>query len=514
MTNEQQTHEPEVITLPRLPDLPENVKRANERADREHAEKIRQWRQLAHEAGEEIARNRSKLEAEDRLVTAEARRQAADVAERQAREGRARHEDRALKYAIRAARANDANERAQSEAKMLANWRKAETLQAIEDKMSRVAVREASVYGEGSPHSYFADLALFVNEGLRTEARDEAVQRVERHSREIAYLAQRGDSRVVRSLYDHSRRPGVDPAVVEREVRLAGGMTSAVNNGGAFIVPSFVVSDFATFNEVPMTAVQNAFTVRDLPNHGMAVSTPRFTSDANYALNPAEGSLLTENDPTSAFATGAVAVAVSEVPSSIQLRQRAEGGFDQFIYAQLRNGLQAQIEQYACQQALTGVSPLAWATYSNASLFARIGQATAGLMTAAGTRLAPKAIVGHPTNIQWLFAQTGSDGLPLFGQGAPAVHGVPVYESLGLPTVSSGTQGQLVVVGDGAVFVYLGQPILDCLPDSTGIGSTGGSANLNVIFRGRQYVSVVQRYPAGIATIQGAALSLTPTWAS
>jgi HK97 family phage major capsid protein len=408
----------------------------------------------------------------------------------------------------------------QSQAKALAaaersiRWKKAER-----DLRKIARVDEPAPYGPTSPHSYFYDIVTLSDRDPSHRDRvSEARARLDRHAEDMRRLAAKPGAKgeAVRAAFRDQARQLHDRDKAEKQYRA---MTSGATSGGSFLTPDYVVNDYALYRSFPPVVLERAVTQRPLPDHGMTVSVPRFTSGTNGGVQSTENTLPAEVDPSGGYVTANVGTYVGWVTGSQQLYDRAGPlGFDQVIYSQLREQVDAALD-VAVINALLAAPNTVTRTTSTAlgaqMLLSDVGQAAARLETTAGTRLAPTAFVAPAAIGEWLFSVVDTSGTPLFKpSGTPGnrADGVTGYQVSGIDYLiddnvpASGSAAQLLVLSNQAAYAYVGQPIVDALPASAEAGS------LSVIFRMRRYAAIDVRFPSGVSVISGTGYPAAPTF--
>lgn len=383
-------------------------------------------------------------------------------------------------------------------------------------------VSEPPLYGRHSEHSWFMDSALVSvpahqqSHGLR-QARAAAEKRLGRHDRAEML---NDPLRAERTLRDLSRMEiTFRQQSEERYKELRTGMTSGT--AGSFLTPGYLLADYAVYREYAPVFAEVGCTQKPLPSYGLKVYVPLFTADADGGVQSSEGSAISEVDPTATLGEADLKTLESYVNCSQQLVDRVGPGhgLDEFLFAQIRQKLDQQLDLQAITAALTGVTVGTRASFTANEVadgyLSDLGQMAASLETTAGVKLPPTAQFVQPAWGEWLLSQTGTNHEPLFpfvagtgdradGFSGYAPSNVPLYLDGTIPA-SSG-DAQLIVANDSGTYLYVGEPMFDFFPEP-------GAADLAVLVRGYRYFAVLQRYPGAVAATSGAAYTLTPTWA-
>ena len=471
-----------------------------------------------------LAHERAALEADlttEQVVRAADKRnrterdKAADVAER-ARRGAAGALNNVHTHLQRAgARNATADEQRSEERLALASFQRAKDWGEIDSAMrSLTKVTEPDIYSRTSPNSWFADVAAL---HLRHGDVSGAEQRLAAYGKDLARDFGKAGVRARKAWREAARK---DADLRERSDMEYRAMTTGSASGGSLVPPDYLEDDYALYREVPPTFLDRAVTTLPLPDHGMEVDVPRITGPAGVTAQSSENTAVDEADPTATFATEPVQTFSGKVTASQQLHDR--GGpltFDQVVYAQLRQELDATVDTALIVLALAGAQTIARTTSTTltlAQLQSDVGQAAAALQTQAGVRLAPLGVFGAASIIEWLLAQTDATSHESWfrpslgaqrddtGDTGQSVAGIRMYVDDSIPATSS--HAQLLVPGRGAVRFYAGAPTFDVLEG----GGLAGS--LSVIYRVRQYGVPLSRYPTGVAAVSGSGYPSSPVF--
>jgi hypothetical protein len=425
-----------------------------------------------------------------------------------------------------------------------------------DDGVKVEVISEPMVYGDGSPYSYFTDLARisaghqWTFDPAATERMALWAHQVEReysNSSEFGRKAEeqlRNQFRTETAVETDRRlkearergRAGVDAKEAAANglrmeqrtgVTTGGGATASASGGGgaAFVTPVFFVSDYAPYREAGRAFIDQC-NKQPLPSYGMTAYMPAVQSKAGVGTQPSEGSAFGEVDPTVGYLTGSLVTKMGNVVVTQQLLDRAGPNFefDRMIFDQLQRDYNAQVDAYSITTALATAGSITWASgYTLPALVSKIGGANNAIETTNGTVMSATHIFMQPS--RWNFAEAaGIDGSnrPLivpnqsgpynaFGSGNQTgkveyegdtgykILGLPVFKDLNIPTPTSGAD-QVIVGNLREVYVYEGPTVTRALPQTLG-------NNLQVILQLYAYVTEIVRYQAAVQTVTGAALA-------
>gem|GEM_PF-3559769 len=405
-----------------------------------------------------------------------------------------------------------------------------EQLEAIaEEKRAilRVGVlREPRVYGPGSEHRYYRDLALAAVPG-HPEHRD-ALDRLHRYSRELALEVAGGSAEGRRALEVATTR-GRERGDVHGERRA---MTSSSASGGAFVTPQYLVEDVALFRTFSPSFTMQATQVTD-PGHGLQINVPAFTSPASAAVQAGENQGIDNVTPSGAYLTAPMVTVAGEVDISQQLLDRAGPILaDEIVHRQLMTQVWTAVDAYVLGQALAGAGTVT-DTHTTATpaavvqdLYSDLGTARAQMQTAAGTVLAPTHLFMTPTFYDWACALVDGSGRPLMTP-VPAAAAMPVqpgrdggspvgytgerilstavFTDGNIPTTNAGADTQLVMAHMPEVFVEVTEPALRTIPETL-------ANTLSVVVQAYVLVGVIVRHAAAVQSITGARYPASPTY--
>lgn len=413
------------------------------------------------------------------------------------------------------------------------------------DKVATLKVKEARVYGESSPHSWFADTGIRAANPDSPEAQD-ATERLSQYGRELRHEMDRGSKegrRAERILREQTRTE--DETQHERryadlrwrnEARAlttgSGATAAASSNAAAFVSPAFLLKAWAAYRG-KYRAFADQCHAADLPAFGMQLYVPRFSSTAS-ASQQTEAAAVSESTPTGALESGEVKTITGEVVISRQLHERGMfggGSFDEVIFRQILQQLEQEVDVYVLSQAITnGESVTGQTEYKTAKLYQDIALAREKLTDTAGTRLRPTHF--FTTSDLYSYATRQVDAtterpivVPTYAPGFPLSNGaddglqgdeqrpkwsrftgtvlpagVLWFEDDNIPAVGTTNHTQLIVSApDEAILLAEGEPIL------TTFAETAAANSLELTVNARKYVAAVTRHAAGTAIISSAA---------
>lgn len=449
--------------------------------------------------------------------------------------------------------------RAAAKAELLAEARK--RVQSVEARSSadgsqvNVSVEsEAMVYGPDSRNSWWADqIALATRTPLddrRIEA--EARQREWSHQveREIAHGTAKGKAAAKQFLDNESYRTAGKAAEKLAEARergrvsldakteqrtgitTGGGATASASGGGgaAFVSPVILaLSDYAPYREYGRAFIDQA-NRQPLPEYGMEVYLPHVTGPAAVA-SQTEAGAVAETDPTFGYLSAGLITEAGQVTVSQQQLDRTGPGFafDRMIFDQLERDYAPKVDLYTLNQVLavatsqsyTGTFALSAASGSG-GFYGQVSKAKAAIRTAAGTILNPTHLFMQPSRWEFIAAWADTQGRALVvpdyagpfnalansadgdagieGRTGARFNGLPVFADANIPNLGTTTTDQALVACMSEVWVFEGNPVHRVLPQTLG-------GNLQTILQRYSYIAVLVRYPAGIVSINGTAMT-------
>lgn len=428
-----------------------------------------------------------------------------------------------------------------------------ETLEvrSSDDAVKAEVISEPMVYGDGSPYSYFTDLARITAghqwhyDPAATERMSQWAHQVEREYSNGSDFGKKAEvqlrnqfrtetavetDRRMREARDRGRAGQDAKQELRTGIATGGGATASAAGGGgaAFVTPVFFVSDYAPYREAGRAFI-DACNKQPLPSYGMTAYMPAVTAKAGVA-SQTEGSGVNESDPTFGYLTGSLVTKAGQVIVSQQLLDRAGPNFefDRMIFDQLQRDYNAQVDQYALTTALATAGTVAWnsTSFSLQLMVQKMAGAINAIETTNGTVMSPTHAFMQPS--RWNYIESASYDSSTAGNGRPLIVpnqagpynalvsgnqsgfvnyegdtgykilGLPVYKDLNIPSPTSGAD-QVIVGNLREVYVYEGPTVTRALPQTLG-------NNLQVILQLYAYVTEICRYQAAIQTVTGSQL--------
>jgi HK97 family phage major capsid protein len=437
-----------------------------------------------------------------------------------------------------------------------------ELVRDVQTETSVEVVDEPKVYGEGSPHSYYADLARVAlrtfgyNNGAAEGRLNTWSHQVEREIADDTKFGReavkqiRGMEGVRTENGEHARRTVEeirsrgrvamgDKGMEVRSLASGSGATASSSGGGgaAFVTPVFYVNDYAPYREVGR-AFADQCNKQPLPDYGMQLYMPQVTAKAGVAQQT-EGSGVNESDPTFAYLSGALITEAGQVTVSQQLLDRAgpNFSFDRMLFDQLQRDLAPNVDTYVLTQALS--SPLGkttnWTGNSSAfdltaqnsagasgGFYGQVSKAKAAIRTTAGTVLNPTHLFVDPARWEYIAAWTDTTARPMVvpnyagpynaaaggsadgdegieGATGYNLNGLRVFTDHNIPAPATGAD-QAIVGALAEVYVYEGPQVPRVIPQTY-------ANNLQVLIQLYEYLAVIVRYPSGVYTILGSGMA-------
>ena len=389
---------------------------------------------------------------------------------------------------------------------------------------------EPKTYGEGSRHSYYADLAR--SSSPQWTGHHAALERLQKHSHELTVDAATDPAtreHLVRSLRTvHRDNPAeARRAVLKVESRV--GMDTTAASGGSFVTPVYDVADYAAYHQFGRVFCDQV-NRQPLPEYGMTVFLPALSGPAGVASQATQGTGVQETDPTAGYLSSNLVTEAGEVTISQQLLDRAGPNFhfDLMIQDQLRRAYNFTFNQAVITAALSGAGTPTIPTtpLTVAQFYSDVAAAKAAVATAAGVILPATHLFCPQASWEWLASRTDDSGHPLMvptvngnqavnAQGAGPgmsvaegdtgykVLGLKVFEDGGIP-LSSGN-AQVVVAHAPEVWVWEGDLATRTIPQTF-------AQNLQVLLQVYAYYAVIVRYPKAVQSLTGAAFPANPTF--
>lgn len=431
-----------------------------------------------------------------------------------------------------------------------------EAAKTVVDSDVRVE-NESKVYGEGSEHSFVADL---VRSSMPTwPGHRAATERMQQYEYQISTEISRNTTegrradRSIRDSYREHGREATNELITELRTRgnagsQAGveqrlGMSAGSGSGGSFVTPVYFIQEWAPYRK-PGRAFIDQCNRQPLPDYGMTLYIPAVQTDAQVALQETapgvgEGNAVAELDPTAAYLSANLQTEAGQVIVSQQLLDRAgpNFAFDRLVFDQLTRDYNAAADQFVLTNTLTGAGTIPYggsafvltdpgATYAlgeaSPSFYDKVGYAKATVRTAAGVVMDPTHLFVDPRRWEYIAASMDTTGRPLVvpnyagtfnaaaagnatgktgyeGDTGYTLSGLPVFQDLNIPTPSVG-QDQAIVGALDEIYVWEGSLIPRVIPQTY-------AQNLQVLLQVYAYIAVIPRYPTAIQKISGAAMT-------
>jgi hypothetical protein len=408
----------------------------------------------------------------------------------------------------------------------------------IESDFDARVTREPGPYDAGSPHSAIRDFFAAQSTNPLDPGATEARARQTQHLQDVQRAFQkRTDYGRHLERVSAERHRHEDPRLHEQRARdevrsltTGGGATAASTSGASvFVSPAILVDAWSQYRSPYAAFCGQCNQTVNLPTYGLEAYVPVVTGTTVVATQT-EGSGVSEGDPVTNFAVGAIVNKAGQITVTQQTLDRVGPGIagDALLFAQLKNQLAAQVDLYAIQQALAGAQAV-----TNAGTFAMTTASSVGglakdiksaknlLHDTAGVRLRASHLFAVGDFCDYVTAYADAQGRPMFsptwedssgpisaagdpqGQGYTGFNlfGVALFADDNIP--ASGSNVQLIVTRPREILLLQGDPVVYVCP----AGSVAN--NLEAVLGVRQYVTAIARYPSGVSVISGAAYTAT-----
>jgi HK97 family phage major capsid protein len=352
----------------------------------------------------------------------------------------------------------------------------------IIDRPRVTVTGEPATYSRAAPRSYFRDL-LKVNRG----GDPDAAARLERHARETR----------------------VNP-------------NTSDGQGGYFDPPAWLVDQYVGLARAGRPFA-DAVTRFELPRGVDSVNLPKVTGGGVVAVEPVDGSAVSNVDFTDAYLSGPVRTIAGLSDASMQLAEQIGGAaWDQVVFAELAEDHAQKLDtqlfagtgsggQVRGLDSVSGINTVTYtdSTPTGAELAPYLAQAAA---LVGGKRKMPATHYAmHPRRAAWLFAEGIAAGVPILRDGPDGLtlNGLPVIVDANI-TTAAGTgadQDKIYCVRAADLVLWEG-------PRRAEVFTEVLSGTLQVRYRLSTYVAFIgDRLPAGIAVVSGTGLALpAATW--
>lgn len=365
------------------------------------------------------------------------------------------------------------------------------------DELERLQVFEPDVYGPGSGHSWFADIARVAKKtgdgdgGIEAAAKRLAdSERYERRRSDQLVRRLQAEREIERALTRtpaeyaaYERWKDAGGAVFDRQEELRDlerrAASTTPGTGGYFTPPAWMVSEFvhAPRAGAPLAAL---WTRLPLPlKRGRSINLPRFAAGggAGSAVQAADGAAVTIRDPADSTASAGIRTIAAILDSSMQLMDLSPVPFDDTFLADIREDFATQTDGQLllgnnANGQLNGIIPGGTFSAANSLWLSSTNAATGQTWANGGTGIAASP---HQMTAQlyaklaryrglpathwvmnpdvWAVISGSADGSgrPLVTPGvtAKALHGLPVVEDENLVSSFGGTTAPSIGISAG-----------------------------------------------------------------
>jgi hypothetical protein len=418
---------------------------------------------------------------------------------------------------------------------------------------------EVTVYGEGSPSSYYADLSRRALSGY-TGNDGGAGERLARHAHQVEREYATGSKvgkvaeKQLRELcrefgaveapkrmadLEARGRTALEDKPFEMEVRsgiaTGGGATASASGGGgaAFVTP-FFLSDYVPYRELGRPFIDQC-NKQPLPPYGMEVYLPAVTGPAEEA-EQTEGQGVAEKVIAAGFLAGGLITVAGQQVVTQQLLDRCgpNFAFDRIIFDALERDYAPKADKYVLSKALEGATEQSWTGNSGAfvlvekdasgGFLGQIAKGKANIRTAAGTILNPTHLFVTQNRWDYISAFGDSNGRTLASadyqgpfnaaaggstDGDEGIEGVtgwrfgglPVFQDGNIPNQGTTTQDQAVLGDLQEVWVFEGAAYTRVVPQTY-------AQNLQSLIQRWSYITCIKRYEKGVLVINGTAMKV------
>jgi HK97 family phage major capsid protein len=214
---------------------------------------------------------------------------------------------------------------------------------------------EPTVYGRGSRHSYFMDMARdALNKGDGDGGPTEARSRLRRHAEEIDVdlpARQEALERAANKKYEEAFAKGSARERRAAERMLAAGtspferraMSRTDGNGGYFVPPLWLIDEYTPFLRAGRTHADLARQM-PLPPNTDNINIPRVTIGTATGPQTADGGAVPGRDMTDAAVNAPVRTIAGQQDMAIQLLDQSPISFDEIVYQDLAEDYNMQLD--------------------------------------------------------------------------------------------------------------------------------------------------------------------------
>ncbi|HEY1831116.1 MAG TPA: transposase [Acidimicrobiales bacterium] len=372
---------------------------------------------------------------------------------------------------------------------------------------------ELRVYSPHSPHSFYLDTAERSMPG--TPANNEAVQRLERYAAECK--VESGNQGPEGKHLRQSARE------YNRTAERRSGMDTTSGSDGSFVTPVYLMQPVGFLS--PERAFTNQCNAQVLPEYGLSISVPSFTSTGAVGQQAGgENTAVGISSPSGARLTANLVSISGSITISQQLADRSGSpgvSADAIIQTQLEEQLDAAVDAYVLGQVIAGAGTITdTGSFSIPSLYGDLRSAREQMANTAGFRR--QATHLFSTSNAWgaTTDQVDTAGRPLIvpsyaaqplaalaAASSPKAAGWTGHQMPGslnwfvddsIPTTDSGAETRLLVARPNDILTWIGAPLVYAFPKTN-------ANDLSVVVGLRAYVAVLSRHSAAVQSISGAA---------
>lgn len=333
---------------------------------------------------------------------------------------------------------------------------------------------EPMIYGRGSGHSYFLDLArATTGHGDGDGGANAATERLARHAAELRVeMPARLANRERRAREEQRAMP--EGSIFESRVN----PNRTDGQGGYFVPPLWMVDqyvDLPRFGRVAANLCQRF----DLPPGTDSINLPKVSTGTAAAVQTADAAAVQSTDLTDTFVQANVKTIAGQQDIALQLLDQSPINFDDVIYADLLADLNSKLDiqvingSNAAGQVLgiLNVSGINAVTYTDASptlpeLYVPLVQSAS--LVEKNRKLPATAVVMIPSMWYWSTGQLDTTNRPLITLPGPAYN-------------PAATQNGLAAEGAAGMFAY-GAPVYT---DGNIPSNLGGGTNETRIITAR-----------------------------
>lgn len=389
---------------------------------------------------------------------------------------------------------------------------------------------EARTYSPFRSASWFRDIAIKSLGPVQAPfgEYDAAAKRLDAHGREVAAEMRSGSAegkRARRVVRESVRGPDIAYNVANggkstrATVREAEERAVSSTTAGSLVTPYYLVSDQATYR-TPVASFTDQSQALPLPNYGLTVYLPSWSSGATAGQQNTENSGIDNSAPTSVYLSAPVATLAGSITVSQQLFDRGGDGvtgFDTLAYAQLKENLDTEVDSYVLAQVLATAGAVTEASALTVELFLANLSDARNNMGAVGVRLRPTHLFANQKFTDgWLTAQYDTTGRPIFEPeqgsimladpvGSPVLRDAwsgyyigtsALYVDDNIPTQVTTNGAQVLLCAMNEVFTWRGDPVFRAIPETEAV-------DLSVQVQTYSYAAALARYGAAVQVLSG-----------